>query len=128
MSEPTGPDSALPPVVARVLAFLGILVGGACGGLVGVGVVNVQCAGDCTTPSALGGLAGAVVGALGCAVVAVLALRAMGEWRTIEHGHAATREYEMRAEDGRGPRMIPRPTAPARALDPGAEPPAELEQ
>jgi hypothetical protein len=28
---------------------------------------------------------GAVVGAGGVAVVAVLALRAMGEWRTIQH-------------------------------------------
>jgi hypothetical protein len=33
----------------------------------------------------LAGLGGAVVGALGVAVVATLALRAMGEWRTIQH-------------------------------------------
>lgn len=119
----TGPESALPPVGARVLAFLSILVGGVCGGLVGVGVVNVSCAGDCTTPAALGGLVGAVVGALGCAVVAVLALRAMGEWRTIEHGQAAQRDYVMQAEDGRGPRMLPRPT-PGRELEGGAATPA----
>ena len=30
----------------------------------------------------------------------------MGEWRTIQHGQASVREYEMRAEDGRGPRML----------------------
>jgi hypothetical protein len=30
-------------------------------------------------------LVGAVIGAVGVAVVAVLALRAMGEWRVIQH-------------------------------------------
>lgn len=106
--SPTGPASALPPVGARVLAFVAILAGGACGGLIGVGVTNVQCAGDCTTPSAIGGLVGAVVGALGVAVVAVLALRAMGEWRTIEHGKAADREYIQQAEDARGVSLLGR--------------------
>lgn len=102
---PAGPASALPPVVARVLAFVAILVGGACGGVIGAAVVNIQCQGDCSDPAALGGLMGAIVGAAGVAVVAVLGLRAMGEWRTIEHGRAAQREYEMRAEDGRSPRL-----------------------
>jgi hypothetical protein len=105
---PDGPESALPPVGARVLAFVAILVGGACGGLIGVGVVNVQCSGDCTTPSALGALTGAVLGALGVAVVSVLALRAMGEWRTIEHGRAARREYVQQAEDARGVSLLGR--------------------
>lgn len=105
---PDGPESALPPVVARVLAFVSILVGGACGGLIGAGIVNVQCAGDCTTPSALGGFVGAVVGAAGVAVVAVLALRAMGEWRTVEHGRAAQREYVPQAEDARGVSLLGR--------------------
>jgi hypothetical protein len=31
------------------------------------------------------GLLGAVLGAAGVGVVAVLALRAMGEWRTVQH-------------------------------------------
>lgn len=103
-----GPASALPPVAARVLAFVGILVGGGCGFVIGVGVVDVQCAGDCSTPAAIGGVVGAVVGALGVAVVAVLALRAMGEWRTIQHGAAADREYEPRAEDARGVSLLGR--------------------
>jgi hypothetical protein len=93
--------------------------------------VNVQCTGDCTTSSALGGLTGAVVGALGVAVVAVLALRAMGEWRTIEHGHAAQRPYVQQAEDARGvsllgrirgddrPPALDEPDAPAGELDRG---------
>jgi hypothetical protein len=102
---PSGPASALPPVLARVLAFGAILVGGVCGGVIGAAVVDGRCAGDCTEQAAIGGLVGAIVGAAGVAVVAVLALRAMGEWRTIEHGRAAQREYELRAEDGRSPRL-----------------------
>jgi hypothetical protein len=108
VERPTGPESALPPVAARVLAFVAILVGGACGGLIGAGVVDVQCSGDCATPAAAGGLVGAVVGALGVAVVAVLALRAMGEWRTIEHGKAADRPFVLQAEDARGISLLGR--------------------
>lgn len=103
-----GPASALPPVGARVLAFVGILVGGACGGLIGAGVVDVQCSGDCTTPASIGAVVGALTGALGVAVVAVLALRAMGEWRTIQHGQAARREYVHQAEDARGISLLGR--------------------
>ncbi len=95
--------------MARVLAFVAILLGGLCGGVIGAPVVDVQCTGDCDQPAAVGGLLGAVTGASGVAVVSVLALRAMGEWRTIEHGRAAQREYEMRAEDGRSPRLDLRP-------------------
>jgi hypothetical protein len=76
--------SALPSTGARVLAFLAILVGGVCGGLIGYAVVDLQCSGDCTTVSGVGGLVGAVIGAVGVGVVSVLALRAMSEWRAIE--------------------------------------------
>lgn len=123
----TGPASALPPVAARLLAFVAILVGGACGGVIGAAITDLQCTGDCTNPSALGGVVGAVVGALGVAVVAVLGLRAMGEWRTIEHGQAAAREYEMRAEDGRSPRLSYDPAAARRAQLEEARRRAELE-
>jgi hypothetical protein len=123
---PEGPESALPPVVARVLAFLGILVGGACGLVIGMGVVNVQCAGDCSTPAAAGGFVGAVVGALGVAVVAVLALRAMGEWRTIEHGQAANREYVHQAEDARGVSILGRIRGDDRPPELEQAPPPEL--
>jgi hypothetical protein len=76
--------SALPSRGARLLAFASILVGGLCGGVIGFSVTRLQCAGDCTTNKSVGGLVGAVVGALGVAVIAVLALRAMGEWKTIQ--------------------------------------------
>jgi hypothetical protein len=82
----TDPDSALPSVTARVLAFLSILVGGAAGGFIGYAFAD------------LGGFEGfsaglvtffaAVVGAGGVAVVAVLTLRALGEWETIRRRDA----------------------------------------
>lgn len=76
--------SSLPSRGARVLAFVAILVGGLCGGLIGYGFADLQCDGDCTAVAGGVGLLGAVVGAVGVGVVAVLALRAMGEWRTIQ--------------------------------------------
>jgi hypothetical protein len=77
-------ESAAPPVAARVLAFVAILVGGLCGWLIGFAITDVQCTGDCELATGFGGLAGAVLGALGVAVIAVLVLRAMGEWRTMK--------------------------------------------
>ncbi|HEV2759455.1 MAG TPA: hypothetical protein VGV86_07810 [Acidimicrobiales bacterium] len=73
--------TALPPVKARVVAFVTIVVGGMCGLLIGAALVRLQCDGACSTPTGLGALVGAVLGAGGVAVVAVLVLRAMGEWR-----------------------------------------------
>jgi hypothetical protein len=78
--------SALPSTGARLLAFGAILLAGLCGGLIGYAVVDLQCDGDCTVWAGLAGLLGAVLFAVGVGVVAVLALRAMGEWRVIEHG------------------------------------------
>ena len=72
--------TALPSTGARVLAFVAILVGGLCGGLIGYAFVDLQCTGDCTTLAGAAGLLGAAIGAVGVGVVAVLALRAMGEW------------------------------------------------
>ncbi len=77
--------SALPSTGARIAAFAAILVAGLCGGLIGYAVVDLQCTGDCTVLAGIGGLVGAVLFAVGVGVVAVLALRAMGEWRVIEH-------------------------------------------
>jgi hypothetical protein len=91
VSEPK-PLSAIPPVAARVVAFVTILLGGLAGGLIGFALVDLQCDGDCAVSKGLGLLAGAVTCAGGMAIVAVLALRAMGEWREIadreQAGHA----------------------------------------
>ena len=78
------PLSALPSPGARVLAFIAVLVGGSAGGLIGYTLVKLQCHGQCATQRGLGGFFGAVVAALGMSIVAVLVLRAIGEWRQIE--------------------------------------------
>jgi hypothetical protein len=77
--------SALPSTGARVLAFVAILVAGLCGGLIGYAFVELQTDGDSTVWAGVGGLVGAVIFAVGVGIVAVLAMRAMGEWRVIEH-------------------------------------------
>ncbi len=69
----------MPSTTARVLAFVSILVAGLAGGLIGYGFVDLQ--GGSSGWSALGALVGAVAAAAGTAVIAVLVLRAMGEWK-----------------------------------------------
>ena len=92
--------TALPSVTARVLAFLAILLAGICGGLIGYSVTDLQCGNDddprsaaaelrdpdegeasCASWAAGGAIVGGVVAAGGTAVVSVLVLRAMAEWR-----------------------------------------------
>ena len=75
------PLSALPSRTARVVAFSSVLVAGLAGGTIGYALVDVQCTGDCAVPTGLGMLVGSVGFALGMCVVAVLGLRAVGEWR-----------------------------------------------
>lgn len=91
MPEPR-PLSAIPPVTARVIGFVAILLGGLAGALIGYALVDLQCDGDCSVPKGLGLLLGAGICAGGMAIVSVLALRAMGEWREITDreraGHA----------------------------------------
>lgn len=74
------PSSAIPPVAARVIAFVTILLAGSIGGLIGYFLGSA----GTSSPSPLGvGIAiliGSVSAAGGTAVVAVLGLRAMGEW------------------------------------------------
>jgi hypothetical protein len=76
--------TALPSARARVLAFVAIVVAGLAGGLIGWSFTDIQCTGDCGTASGIGALVGGTVAAGGVAVVAVLGLRAMGEWRRIQ--------------------------------------------
>jgi hypothetical protein len=77
--------SALPSPLARAVAFAGILLAGLAGGLIGYSLVRIQCEGDCGWPLGLGILLGAVVAAAGMSIVAVLVLRALGEWREIQN-------------------------------------------
>ena len=78
---------------ARIVAVLSIIIAGLAGGLIGWSVVDLQCASDdCSTNAALVGLATALICAIGVAVVAVLTLRAMSEWKAIEIRDRARRE------------------------------------
>jgi hypothetical protein len=74
----TGPG---PPRGAFLLAYAGVILGGLLGALLGYGITDIGCTGDCGTSTAVGAVVGAVIGAVGTGVVAVLALRAMAEWR-----------------------------------------------
>jgi hypothetical protein len=80
--EPVPTRSASP--LARALTVSSVLVAGACGGLIGWAVVDLQCEGDCVVQTGLGGLVGAVLAAAGTALICVLAIQAMAEWRAQE--------------------------------------------
>lgn len=70
-----------------MLALAAIVVAGVCGGLIGWALADLQYKGN----GLVMGIAifvGAVVLAGGVAVVAVLVLRAMTEWQTIQEGRA----------------------------------------
>ncbi len=76
--------SALPSVGARVIAFVLILLAGAAGGFIGYAFINLQSADPSSATLGFGALVGAAIAAGGVAVVVVLAIRAMGEWKTIQ--------------------------------------------
>jgi hypothetical protein len=63
------------------VAFAAIVFAGISGALIGWALVDLQCRGACALPESVGIFLGGVSFALGVAVVAVLALRAMAEWR-----------------------------------------------
>jgi hypothetical protein len=88
VAAPPAPDgdrplSALPSPAARALAFAAILLGGFAGGLIGYTLVRLQCDGNCDVARGLGALFGAVIAAIGMSIVAILVLRALGEWRQL---------------------------------------------
>lgn len=77
------PLSALPSPLARGLAFVSILLGGVAGSLIGYALIDIQYEGTSAIPRGIGLLLGALVASGGTAVVAVLVLRAIGEWREL---------------------------------------------
>jgi hypothetical protein len=83
-SSPEGSLSALPSPAARAAAFGAICLAGLAGALIGYSLVELQCDGDCALPLGLGLFVGAVVAAGGMSIVAVLVLRALGEWRELQ--------------------------------------------
>jgi hypothetical protein len=105
-AEPTASRTALPPVGARVLAFVLILLAGTAGGFIGYAFTDLQCEGDCGLQTGVGALVGALLGAGGVAVVTVLALRAMGEWKTIQEREQAAATAAAVAEQKRRPPRV----------------------
>jgi len=84
MNQQQRPPSALPSVFARAVAYISIIIAGIAGALIGFTLVDLQCQGDCDVPNSIGLILGAATGALGMGVVAVLVLRATGEWKELE--------------------------------------------
>ena len=109
------PLSALPSPLARGLAFTAIVVAGLCGALIGWAFVDLQCKGSCSTASGIGAVVGGVGAAVGVAIVAVLTLRAMGEWKRIDE--------EQLFDDS--PAQPPSEPSPSSAADDLSGPPDE---
>lgn len=65
------------------MAFTVICLAGLAGALIGSSLVGLQCTGDCTVPRGIGLVLGAILAAAGMSVVAVLVMRASGEWREL---------------------------------------------
>jgi len=73
--------AGLPSRGAYVLAFLSVVLAGTFGGIIGYGLVDVGCSGDCGVAVVAGLAVGAISAAVGVGIVAVLVLRAMAEWQ-----------------------------------------------
>ena len=65
------------------MAFVAILIGGLAGALIGYSLADIQIENAGGLAHGIGILIGATSSAAGTAVVAVLVLRALGEWREI---------------------------------------------
>jgi hypothetical protein len=80
---PRPADDVTPPMLpsrwAFLLAFGGVVLAGILGGIIGFGIADVSSQSDLS--HLIGAFVGAVIGAGGVGVVAVLVLRAMAEWR-----------------------------------------------
>lgn len=89
---PDKPLSAIPSVRVRIAAFASICLSGLAGALIGYSLIEIQCEGNCGLAKGVGLLVGAVIAAAGMAIVAVLVMRALGEWREAndreDAGHA----------------------------------------
>ncbi len=75
--------SALPSVLARVLAFSAIIVASICGGLMGFALGRLQWNETERAWVLLVSVVGSLSASVGVAIVAVLVLRAMAEWSNV---------------------------------------------
>ena len=82
--------SALPSVTARAVAFAVILLGGLIGGLLTYAVRKVMSGKASGMSIGLWTVVGSVGTAFGTGILAILALRAMGEWRSLNRAETLT--------------------------------------
>ena len=83
-SDPAGPEFDTgpgPSKAAFFVAYIGVVLGGLLGAAIGYGFVDAACHGDCTLEKVIGAVVTGAGAAVGVGVVAVLALRAMAEWK-----------------------------------------------
>lgn len=71
----------MPSRRAFLLSFTSVIVAGIFGGIIGLGLADIGTTGNRTAPEIVGVVIGALVGAVGVGIVAVLVLRAMAEWK-----------------------------------------------
>jgi len=81
--EQPKPVAPTPPESARWIAFVGVLVGGLLGALIGYGTMDILS--DSELSIGLGTLVAAAIGAVGVGILASLTLRAMSEWKATQH-------------------------------------------
>ena len=91
MDEAVGREAppTMPSRTAFFLAFGSVVVAGIFGAVIGYGITDVECTRSCSGSRALGAIIGGVIAAGGVGIVAVLVLRAMGEWRRGKGGGPA---------------------------------------
>lgn len=80
------PLPSAPPLGARWLALGSTLLAGLLGGLVGYGIGDLI--GRTSVWAATGGAIGAITAAGGVGIIANLTLRAMNEWKAVNHPEA----------------------------------------
>lgn len=84
LAPPPEPPPTLPGRGAYLLTFAAIVAAGLFGGVIGWGITDLGCSGNCTVATTIGTIVGAVGAALGVGVIGVLVLRAMAEWKRQE--------------------------------------------
>ena len=85
VEEPLADEQERPYAASRgavIGAFVAVVLAGLSGAAIGYGLVDIGCTGDCGTVAGLAGLFGGLLAAGGVAIVAVLLLRSMAEWKS----------------------------------------------
>lgn len=80
-AEIPSPPPTLPRRGPVLLAFAATVLAGAIGAFIGYALADLSTSSTTTSGNLIGALVGAIFGAGGVGVVAVLALRAMAEWK-----------------------------------------------